>query len=301
MGTAGTANEAATANWRPSRLVTLLTDFGNADPYVGMMKGVLWSAAPSLRAVVDLTHAVAPQDVAAGAFFLAHAWHYFPAGTVHVAVVDPGVGSERRLLAASAGGHAFLAPDNGLLSGVLADAAARRLATDVRQLDAERFALPRRSRTFHGRDVIAPAAAALIEGLAPAAAGPAAAHWRMLERPRAEPGANGGEVRGTVLFCDHYGNLITNVARGDLPPAGETGDGAGPAEASQRAEPAFEVALSGGRARLRGTYADAAPGEIVALWNSYGLLEIALRDGNAARRLGLGPGAPILMRPVPHP
>ena len=152
------------APWRPSGIVTLLTDYGLDDAYVGAVKGVLYARGGAGLRVADLTHSVPPQDVRSAAFHLAHAWRWYPPGTVHVAVCDPGVGTERDVLVALFEDHAFLAPDNGLLGPVVGELA------DVRALDLERFALPRRSRTFHGRDVFAPAAAALAGGLDPRAA-----------------------------------------------------------------------------------------------------------------------------------
>lgn len=262
--------------WRPSGVVTLTTDFGLVDPYVGVMHGVLLSAGRELR-VVDLTHGVEPQDVRAAGFFLAHSWSWFPAGTVHVAVVDPGVGSARRILVARAGGHAFLAPDNGLLGAVLEPDAP---GVDVRALDVPRFALPEASRTFHGRDVFSPAAARLALGLDPAQAGPPAGAWERGARPP-EPRRSGASVEGEVLLVDRFGNLVTSLRPADLE---------GPPGAR------WEARLAGRRVPLVGTYAEAGRGELLALVDSYGWLEVALREGSAARELGVGPGAPVTFR-----
>jgi S-adenosylmethionine hydrolase len=258
--------------WKPCGVVTLTSDFGFDDPYVGIMKGVLLSQQPDL-ALVDLTHSVPPQDVRAAAFFLERSWSWFPAGSVHVAVVDPGVGSERAILAAFDQGHAFLAPDNGLLSGLLSASA------DVRVLSLERFSLSRRSRTFHGRDVFAPAAARIAAGLSAEEVGPAATTWLRIERPRA---AREGpdRVRGEVLFADRFGNLVTNVEAGEL-------------EAPPRAWRAF----AGGREIPVGsTYSDVPPGGLLALVDSFDCWELAERGGSAARSLGLGPGSEVLFR-----
>ena len=255
--------------------MTLLTDFGGRDAYVGIMKGVLYARAPELRAVVDLTHEVPPQDVAAASFHLAHAWRFFPAGTVHVAVVDPGVGSERPILVARSGGHAFLAPDNGLLGPVLEQDAGD---VEVRRLDVERFSLDRRSRTFHGRDVFAPAAASLAAGLDPAEAGAPADAWERGVFPR--PSVSAGAAAGVVISVDHFGNLVTNLGREHLHDLGGDSRGA-----------ALEAA--GRRIPLLGTYAEARPGELLALVDSYDLLEISVREGSAAAALGLGVGAPV--------
>lgn len=266
----------ANAPWRPSGVVTLTTDFGLSDPYVGIMHGVLLARAKGL-AVVDLTHGIAPQDVCAAAFHLAQSWRWFPPGSVHVAVVDPGVGSARRILVARDGEHAFLAPDNGLLGPVLSPAA------DVRALDAARFELPGASRTFHGRDVFSPAAAALASGLDPALAGAPAGACERLAFPTPERGADGA-VEGQVLVVDRFGNLITNVPGALLD---------GPAER-------WRARLGGRAVPARGTYAEVERGALVALVDSFGYWELAVRDGSAAAELGLAPGAPVRFEPLPR-
>lgn len=252
--------------FRACGVVTLTTDFGLVDPYVGILHGVILARAPAAR-VVDLCHGIPPQDVRRAAFFLAHSCRYFPAGTVHVAVVDPGVGSARRILVALDEGQAFLAPDNGLLDGVLSPRAR------VRAIDVARFALPGASRTFHGRDVLAPAAAAIAGGLDPLAAG-AGPDLAFEPAPPLRARVAGGRGESEVVFADRYGNLVLSARAEDL-------DG-GPA--------AWSVEAAGVRIRVRGTYADAAPGEVLALVDSFGSLEIAVRDGNAAERLGLRSG-----------
>jgi len=258
--------------WQPSRIVSLLTDFGLDDAYVGEMKGVILARCAAARPV-DLCHGVRPQALLQAAWILRHAWRRFPPGSVHVAVVDPGVGSERRCLAAEEDGHAFLAPDNGLLGPVLSDAAR------VFELDVERFAAAERGATFHGRDVFAPAAAALAGGLAPEEAGRPIADWRRLTLPPVE--ARGpGSLSTEVLFADRFGNLITPLDAGLL--AGGAG--------------AWTVAIGEREIALRRTYADAAPGEALALIGSCDSLEIAVRDGDAARELGAGPGTPVEVR-----
>jgi len=253
----------------------LLTDFGNEDPYVGMMKGVLLSKGPKLR-LVDLTHGVPPQNVRVGAWFLAHAIAFFPAGTVHLAVVDPGVGSGRRLLVAEDRGHAFLAPDNGLLGPVLSGKAR------VYELDPERYARPGGSRTFHGRDILAPAAAAVALGLAPAKCGSAETEPEVaLAFPRPREVAP-GRIECEVLLADRYGNLILSARPEDL--GGRAGmPGSWVAEAAGRTIP------------VRSVYAEAAPGELLALVDSYGALEIAVREGSAAARLGLRIGDTVVL------
>lgn len=262
----------ASASFRANGVVALTTDFGLSDPYVGMMKGVLLARAPRTT-IVDVTHGVPAQDVRVGAFFLAHAARYFAPGTVHVAVVDPGVGSSRRLLVAFDRGQAFLAPDNGLLSEVLCAAA------EVWELDVAAFALEPRSATFHGRDVLAPAAAALASGAAFAQlACRTASDWMRSEPLRAR--RDGAQVEAQVLSIDRYGNVILAATADDLP---------APLHACEivvREEPIAFV----------GTYADAPPGALLALVDSYAALEIALRDGDASARLGLAPGDRVVIR-----
>lgn len=261
-------------------MVTLLTDFGTADPYVGILKGVVLGESRAVRSIVDLSHEVPPQDVATAAFFLAHSWRWFPRGTVHVAVVDPGVGSGRDLLVGERDGHAFVVPDNGLLGPALAGPGA---PAGVRRVDVRRLGLERGSRTFHGRDRFAPLAAWLAGGTPPAALGSPHEGWRRLPAPCPEPrpGDEGGGWLARVVHVDRYGNLVTNAPAELLPAAG------GRVEVGGRALPVV------------GTYAEAAPGELFALVDSYDLVEIAQRDGDAARALGLGRGAAVLLPPLP--
>lgn len=246
---------------RPSGIVALLTDFGLDDPYVGVMKGALL-AAHRKAVIVDLCHRVPPQDVAAGAFMLAAAIGRFPGGTVHVAVVDPGVGSSRRLLAASAHDAFWLAPDNGLLAPVLA----RDPRAEVRRIDVGSLGLEPESRTFHGRDLFAPVAGWLCGGrYGFLALGPRIADPVDLEV------AEGGP---RVVYEDGFGNLVTSVAAAEL--------------AGVRA-----VRVADREVALRATYADVGQGELVALVGSFGLLEIAENRGSAARTLGTGRGAAV--------
>ncbi|MBK7877210.1 MAG: SAM-dependent chlorinase/fluorinase [Planctomycetes bacterium] len=256
--------------------MALLTDFGLADPYVGQMKAVLLARFPAAR-IVDLAHGVPPQNVRVGAFFLAHASRTFAPGTVHVAVVDPGVGSARRLLAAVEEGQLYLAPDNGLLPAALGPRAR------YVELDPDRCSLPARSRTFHGRDVFAPAAAALASGTPldalarPLASAPVpGAAVRATRRPD-------GAVEAEVLFADHYGNLVLSAEPGDL----------GGEPAAWRAE------ARGRSVAFAGTYADVRSGEACALVDSFGSIELAVRDGSAAAELGLGRGDPVVFRRNP--
>ena len=251
-------------------LITLTTDFGTADPWVGIMKGVIADRAPGV-AVIDVTHGIPPQDVLAGALVLRHAVPYFPPGTVHVAVVDPGVGTSRRALCVVTERELLVGPDNGLLS--LAAAGARHII----ELTEERFFLSPRSVTFHGRDVFAPVAAALATGTVPGALGPAVSDMERLDIPLVA--AVSGGLRGQVIYVDRFGNLTTNIA-----------------EEALAAFSRSDVSISIAGARLCGvavSYGAVARGRAVAVVNSWGLLEIAVRDGSASAVLGARVGDPV--------
>jgi S-adenosylmethionine hydrolase len=271
--------------WRASGIVTLITDFGTSDPYVGMMKGVLLARHADAR-IVDVAHDVPPQDVRLAAWFLKHASAFFPEGTVHVAVVDPGVGSDRRLLVASDRGHAFLAPDNGLLAPVLTRDA------EVFELDVGRFARAGCSRTFHGRDILAPAAAVIAAGLAPRACALARVDdWTKMRLP--EPRVRSSSlVEGEVLHADRYGNLVLDIRPDHLASVTDDSERAGVDDLLAR----WEIEAGGRAIAIRGHYAEARAGELVALVDSYGQLEIAVRDGSAADVLRLRAGAAVKAR-----
>jgi S-adenosylmethionine hydrolase len=251
---------------RPSGHVSLLTDFGAADPYVGVVKGALLQAHP--KAVdVDLGHAVPPQDIA-GAFWWRAAIGWFPPGTVHVGIVDPGVGTARGWVAVAAHECYWLAPDNGLVTHVLASAP----SADVRSLDIEHLGVRPASRTFHGRDVLAKVAAWLAAGrYGFSALGP------RLATPVLLPPLLAGPRR--VVHVDHYGNLVTNV-----PAAALAGCAA--------------VAVGGRRAVVVGTYGEAPAGSLVALVGSTELVEVAVVGGSAAGLLGAGAGAAVELLPA---
>jgi S-adenosylmethionine hydrolase len=234
-------------------IVTLLTDFGGADGYVGAMKGVLHRLAPGTT-VVDLAHDVPRHDVAHAAWALAAAAFEFPAGTIHVVVVDPGVGGARAEVIVATRGHLFVGPDNGVFHHV---ASAEH---EVWAITSSAFRLPDASATFHGRDVFAPAAAALARGLPPDLAGPATCLTGRL--PFAGP--------GVVVHVDVYGNLITDLRC--VPGARGT------------------VEIAGNRFPLVRTYEDVAPGEALAYVGSAGTIEIAVRDRDAAQILGIARG-----------
>jgi S-adenosyl-L-methionine hydrolase (adenosine-forming) len=245
-------------------VITLLTDFGSADPYVGMMKGVIATICPEAN-IVDITHEVPAQDIRTGAFFLERSFRYFPPGTVHVAVVDPGVGTSRKPLAIRAEKHVFVGPDNGLLS-----VAARPRAV---MLSRARYFRSDISRTFHGRDIFAPVAAHLAAGAPFESLGPAQRHIVVLASMRPRRFARG--LKGDVVSVDRFGNLITNFDE--------------KAWTSLR-RPRI-VAGSFSATTLSPSYGAVRRGELALILGGYGLLEIAARDASAAKILGLRSGA----------
>jgi S-adenosylmethionine hydrolase len=244
-------------------VVTLLTDFGTADGYVAEMKGVLLSSAPGAQ-VVDLSHDVSPHDVDAARLAVARYWRRFPAGTIHLVVVDPGVGSRREAIAVASDDRFLVGPDNGVLSPALLLPDARVVSLAVP---------PDAAPTFHGRDVFAPAAAALARGVQLDSLGPAFGDPVIRRTPETvrEPD---GWLRGEVILIDRFGNAVTNLV----------------------AAHATEVRVGDRVVPLGRTYADGAAGEPVALVGSSGLIEIAIRDGSAAVKLGLSRGAVVRVR-----
>ncbi len=259
-------------------IITLTSDFGEREGYVGSMKGVILSALPGAT-LVDVTHQVPMGDVLAGAFVLRQIVDYYPPGTVHLAVVDPGVGTDRRVLAARYAGQTFVCPDNGLLT-LVDQWLTLEAMVSVRN---ERYFLPRRvGRTFEGRDVMAPAAAALAGGVAIGQLGPPPDRYELLELPA--PTWDGETLAGQVLYVDGFGNCITNISRGEI----------------ERTLPRWAAirVQTGPRplGPLRGTYAEVEPGEPLALLDSLDRLELAVRGDSASDRLGLGVGTPVAIR-----
>jgi len=258
-----------------SGVITITTDFGHKGPFAAVMRGVILTRFPGAQ-IVDLMHDIPAQWPPEAGFWVSRAYQYFPAGTVHLAIVDPGVGTERRILLAEASGHLFMAPDNGLLASFLDSVeGARVMHLDTERLD--RYGIAEPSNTFHGRDIFAPVAALLASGKASLdELGTPADEWipGWIDEPDVQP----GKVTGSIITIDSFGNLISNIDESML--AGIT-------------DPAITIA--GHKMTMRQTYGRATPGEHLALVNSFGVVEIACAEGNAAESLGLGRGAPVIV------
>ena len=268
----------------PGPVITLLSDFGLSDSYVGAMKGVISSICPE-ASIVDITHEVPPQDLLQGAFLLSTAWHFFPAGTVHVAVVDPGVGTERKPLLVRSRDHFFLAPDNGILSLVLPGEDAGAVPFQAYQSavppGVEAFALTNSaywlhpvSNTFHGRDIFAPVAANLLLGAVPADMGERVEEMVRLAVPK--PLWQDGCLTGYVLHLDRFGNIVTNIVMQDIIMMRDIAEMSG----------GIEIEVGQRKiSRFSNTYGDT--NELTALIGGQGYLEVALPNGNAALELGV--------------
>jgi hypothetical protein len=264
-------------------IIGLLTDFGLQDEYVGLMKAVILGINPAAT-LVDISHAVDAQDIVQAAFLLEASFRYFPPGSILLVVVDPGVGTMRPLLYAETDGHRFLAPDNGVLSLIMDPPR----AAAVRLIDSPTLRRTPVSATFHGRDILAPAAAHLSKGLDPRELGPEVAPSAMtvLTDLRANRLAD-GSIAGRVVHIDRFGNLLTNITAALL----RSSEGLASA-------PAIAIRLAGQEiSGLRRTYADVAVGQPVALVGSRGYLEIAINRGSAERYFGARPGDAVEVRP----
>jgi len=245
-------------------IITLTTDFGLSDPFVGIMKGVIFGIAPKAQ-IVDITHDIGSYDVVEGAFLIESSYRYFPEGTVHVVVVDPGVGSSRRPIAATAHGHFFVGPDNGVLSGVMQG--------DVYHITNRSLFLRSVSQTFHGRDIFSPVAAHLVRGTPIDSVGPRILDF--IKNPLPVPCPVGNKVLGTVLHVDRFGNIITNLRRKDL------GNG-------------FTIRVAGQSINhFYSNFSEAEPGQFFALDGSTGFTELALNQGSAADKLKVKRGTEI--------
>jgi S-adenosyl-L-methionine hydrolase (adenosine-forming) len=260
----------------PSGVISITTDFGHQGPFVGVMKGCILSRFAAAR-IVDLTHEILVHWPAEAGFWLARAFGYFPPGSVHVAVVDPGVGTSRDIVAVLAGSHYFIAPDNGLLAPVVSRASSARIVR-LTAARLEHLGVQRPSATFHGRDIFAPVAAELAAGRCELDA-LGEVTTALIPSWVDEPAVDTRSVSGVVISIDHFGNLITNID----------------AALIER----FRLALvhAGNHSfPLRRTYGDVQPGQYLALVNSFGVVEIARSEESAAEGLGLSRGAPVVVR-----
>jgi hypothetical protein len=254
-------------------IITLLTDFDTKDHYVASMKGVILGINP-LCVFVDISHRIRPQDIREGAFVLANAYSFFPRGTIHLCVIDPGVGGSRRPILVKTRDHSFVGPDNGLFGLVLL----REKAEEIIILNQPDFFLPRVSSTFHGRDLFAPVAAHLSLGIRPESFGPVTGTWKRLSA--ASPDVSSNRLSGEIIHIDAFGNLITSIDETLL-------------FRFLRGRPFSIKAGDRSIGGLCKTYRDAGKGELTALIGSGGLLEIAVRDGDAGKKLKIKRGDPV--------
>ena len=257
----------------PNRLITLTTDFGMNDHFVGTMKGVILSINPEAE-IVDICNAVNSFDVLDGALTIAHAASYFPSDTLHVVIVDPGVGSQRRPILVTNEKHIFLAPDNGVMSLVYE----RSERLSVRHVTSEHYFLQPVSQTFHGRDVFAACAGWLSKGVESSKFGEEITDYVRFSAPKPKPISERG-FKGVVLKTDKFGNLITNITPKDIP------------QLFEPAPPPFRIVVGKAEVtKMKDSYAQATPGEVFGILGSMGFLEIAANRGAAAQLTGTGKG-----------
>jgi S-adenosylmethionine hydrolase len=256
-------------------IITLTTDFGTSDHLVGSMKGVMLNINPAAR-IVDINHSVVPYDILDGALSLANAYSYFPARTIHVIIVDPGVGTERRPILVSGEKHFFVAPDNGVLSPIY-----EREACTVRHVTAEHYFLNPISPTFHGRDIFAPTAGWLSKAFQTEAFGEVITDFVRFTMPKAK--STEQAVKGVILHVDAFGNLMTNLTAEDIP--ADALDGG-----------AIKLAVGGKQVvKFARTFASGSQGEPIAFLGSVGYVEIAVNRGSAARTLGVNRGGEVTL------
>lgn len=257
-------------------IITLTTDFGLNDHYIGTMKGVILGIVPDAQ-IVDICHAVQPFDVLDGALTIAQAYNYYPAATVHVVVVDPGVGTERRPILASSDRHHFVAPDNGVLSLIYS----REERMHVRHITSDHYFLQPVSKTFHGRDIFAPVAAYLSKRMETDKFGDEITDFVRFNAPKPKA-VDGKTLRGVVLKVDRFGNLVTNITPQDAPMLFQL-------------DPLPFKILVGKReiTEIHTTYAEGTPGEVFGILGSMGYLEIAANRGAAAQLVGTGKGSEV--------
>ena len=257
-------------------IITLTTDFGLSDHFVGTIKGVILGIVPEVE-IVDICHSVQPFDVLDGALTLAQSYSYFPERTVHMIVVDPGVGTARRPIVVTSDRYHFVAPDNGVLSLIYG----REERVHVRHVTAEHYFLQPLSNTFHGRDIFAPLAAYVAKGVDPAKFGDEVEDFVRFSAPRPKP-VNERELRGVVLKVDRFGNLVTNFTPEDVPAL------------FQPEPPPFKIVVGKREINeIKTTYSQGAPGEVFGILGSMGYLEIAANRGAAAQILSIGKGSDV--------
>ena len=261
-------------------VITLLTDFGIRDGYPGVMKGVIWKIAPDVQ-IADISHTIKPQNILHGALALLRTTQFFPPGTIHVAVVDPGVGTARRPIGLQLGQHYFIGPDNGLFTLVLERAEDEKVRIHAIHLDQRQYWLADISNVFHGRDIFAPSAAHLASGVPFEKLGTTINDLVRQEIPRPEPQIGGG-LRGEVMEVDTFGNLSTNISEADIQKLGE-------------------VNIIVGDTRISGlvkTFGERSPGDLIALIGTSHDLIISVVNGNAAKTLNVSLGDVIVVQPV---
>jgi S-adenosylmethionine hydrolase len=260
-------------------VITLTTDFGVHDHYAGTMKGVMLNINPAAQ-IVDICNSVPSYDLLSGALTLAQAYSYFPPNTIHVVVVDPGVGTSRRPILVEAGNYRFVGPDNGVLSFIYD----REERVSVRHITSEHYFLQPVSTTFHGRDIFAPVAAYISKGVEAAKFGEVITDYLRFATPRPTAVAERA-MKGLVMKVDNFGNLITNFRPGDVP------------QLLQTPTPQFRILAGKGDIRaLHSTFAEGAPGEVFAILGSSGFLELATNRGSASQALGAGRGSEVTIQ-----
>ncbi len=255
------------------RVITLITDFGVASEYAGVMKGVLLTINPSCQ-IVDITHGIAPQDREEAAFILYNAYTYFPQGTIHLVVVDPGVGGERKPVVVKTDNYLFVGPDNGVFSFIYRTEGFQK----AWQITHASYLLPRVSTTFHGRDIFAPVAAHLSTGVSPEVVG--VEHKNLVVLSDLEAKIEQGGIRGRVVYADHFGNLVSNISRDvfEKVTAGKQ----------------FRIVAGGSEIeRVVTHYGEAGEQEVVALFGSSGWLELSIKNGSCQKKLDTGKGTSI--------
>ena len=257
-------------------IITLTTDFGTNDHFIGTMKGVILSIEPDAQ-IIDICHSVQAFDVLDGALTISQAYSYFPTGTIHMVVVDPGVGTARRPLIVSSDRHHFVAPDNGVLSLIYQ----REQRLSARHVTGEHYFLQPVSNTFHARDIFSPVAAYLAKGVDPEKFGEAVTDFVRFSAPKPKA-ANENTLRGVVLKVDRFGNLITNITPQDAPMLFGENPGA------------FKIVVGQREIReIKDAYAQGAPGDVFGIMGSMGYLEVAANRGSAAQLLGVGKGTDV--------